>query len=177
MNLLMLITNGFEEVEAVGTIGILRRAKLNLDVASLHDHSATGRFGATLTNLLNIDDIDASKYDVLVLAGGPQYVEMSASEKVKQIIMHFHEKDKYIAAICAAPTILGEMGLLKNKKYTCFTSMNKDFGGTYVDEYTIRDGKLVTGRSAAATIDFALNIVEALKGKEFTDILKKSIYY
>ena len=87
------------------------------------------------------------------------------------------ENNKIVAAICAAPTILGRQGYLKDRNYTCFTSMNEDFGGTYVDQYTVSDGNLITGRSAAASIDFAFAFMEKLIGKEKCEEVKTSIYY
>ena len=94
-----------------------------------------------------------------------------------ELIKDFDKQQKYICAICAAPTILGQLGLLKNRRYTCFTSMNQDFGGEYVNEYTAIDGNLITGRSAAAVIDFAFVIIEQLLGKEKAEEVKNSIYY
>ena len=67
--------------------------------------------------------------------------------------------------------------MLKNKKYTCFTSMNEAFGGEYVDTYVVKDGKIITARSAAASIDFAFKIMEVIKGKEVEEKIKKQIYY
>ena len=93
------------------------------------------------------------------------------------ILKTFMDADKVVAAICAAPTILGRQGYLKGKNYTCFTSMNEDFGGTYVDQYTVTDGNLITGRSAAAVIDFAFAIIEKLAGKEKAEAVKNEIYY
>ena len=86
-------------------------------------------------------------------------------------------KYKKVAAICAAPTILGKLGFLKNKKYTCFPPLNEDFGGNYIDRYVVKDNNLITGKSAAATIDFAFAIVEELLGKNYAESIKNSIYY
>ena len=93
------------------------------------------------------------------------------------ILKEFIDRGKLVSAICAAPTILGRQGYLKGKKYTCFTSMNEDFGGTYVDQYTVVDGNIITGRSAAAVIDFAFAIIEKLEGGRKADEVKASIYY
>ena len=82
-----------------------------------------------------------------------------------------------VAAICASPTILGHMGLLKGKDYTCFTAMNEDFGGHFKDQYAVIDGNIITGPSAAAAVDFGLAIAENLCGKEKAEEVKKSIYY
>lgn len=174
---LCVMSDQFEELEAVGTIALLRRAQIPVDVCALHGKQACGRFQLCISDLIPFDQINAADYDALFLPGGPHYAELQQNEAVKQLILDFHRQDKWISAICAAPTILGHMGLLKGKHYTCFTSMNEDFGGTYVNEYTAQDGKLITGRSAAAVIDFAFLLMEALIGKEKADEVKKSIYY
>ena len=130
-----------------------------------------------MSDIKDLKEADITAYDVLFLPGGPHYQKLESSETVMQIINYFHEQDKLIAAICAAPTILGRQGLLKGKKYTCFTSMNDEFDGTYIDQYSVTDGNLITGRSAAAVIDFAFAIIEKLLGKEECEKVKASIYY
>ena len=93
------------------------------------------------------------------------------------LIKEFIDTNKVVAAICASPTILGHAGYLKGKTYTCFTSMNEDFGGRFTGEYVAVDGNIITGQSAAASIDFGFAIVEKLLGKAHADQVKKSIYY
>lgn len=177
MKVLCIVSDGFEEVEAIGTVALLRRSGLTVDVYSLNGYDATGKYETKITELKNIQDLDFNNYDCLFLPGGPHYRTLEENEDVKEIIHHFFRKDKYVAAICAAPTILGRMGYLENKIYTCFTSMNESFGGTYLDTYTAIDGKLITGRSVAAVIDFALLIIKTLQGDEQEDKIKKEIYY
>lgn len=177
MKICMLVTDGFEEIEAVGTYAILRRGGLTVDVYSLLDKDATGRFGLTVTNLRPFSQFNAEEYGALVIPGGPEYKALEASQDVQAIIKQFIDADKLVAAICAGPTILGHAGYLKGKKYTCFTAMNEDFGGEYQDGYAVRDGNLITGKSAAATIDFGFLILEAAAGKETADQTKKEIYY
>ena len=173
----LVLTHGFEEVEAVGTFAILRRAGLTVDIFSLTNADATGRFGLTCTALKPFSQLDGSQYDALVLPGGPQYAALEKSAGVQALIQSFIEDDKVIAAICASPTILGHAGYLKGKKYTCFTSMNEDFGGHFTGEYVAVDGNIITGQSAAASIDFGFAIVEKLLGKAHADQVKQSIYY
>lgn len=173
----MLITDGFEEIEAVGTFALLRRGGLTVDVYSLLDKDATGRFGLTCTKLFPLSALKADAYDALVLPGGPEYQAIEASHQAQALIKAFIEQNKVVGAICAAPTILGHAGYLKGKHYTCFTSMNEDFGGTYHDDYAVTDGNLVTGKSAAATIEFAFALLERLAGKGTADKTKKEIYY
>lgn len=177
MKVCMIVTDGFEEIEAVGTYAILRRGGLTVDVYSLLDKDATGRFGLTITGLRPFSQLNAEQYGALVIPGGPEYKALEASNEVQALIKNFMDEHKTVAAICAGPTILGHAGYLKGKKYTCFTSMNEDFGGEYQEDYAVRDGNVITGKSAAATIDFGFLILETLAGKETADKTKKEIYY
>lgn len=173
----VVLTNDFEEVEAVGTFAILRRAGLTVDVFSLAGAAATGRFGLTCSALKPFEQLQGSNYDALVLPGGPQYEALEKSTGVQKLIQEFMDGNKVVAAICASPTILGRAGYLKGKSYTCFTSMNENFGGHFTGEYVAVDGNLITGQSAAASIDFGFAIVEKLLGKEKANQVKQSIYY
>lgn len=176
-NVLCILTDGFEELEAIGTIALLRRAGINIDVFAIDANEATGRFQISLQNLKDVSTLDIHKYDMLFLPGGPHYQALEANQDVMRVLDTFMKEEKPVAAICAAPTILGRKGYLKGKHYTCFTSMNDEFGGTYVDTYTITDGNIITGRSAAAVIDFAFAMIEMIAGKEKTEEIKRSIYY
>lgn len=173
----LVLTNGFEEAEAVGTFAILCRGGLAVDIFSLTNTNATGRFGLTCSALKPFSELQGAQYDALVLPGGPQYAELEKNAGVQALIKEFIEGNKVVAAICASPTILGHKGYLKGKKYTCFTAMNEDFGGQFTGDYVAVDGNLITGQSAAATIDFGFAIVEKLLGKAHADQVKASIYY
>lgn len=177
MNVCMILTHGFEEMEAIGTYALLRRGGLSVDVFSLRKTEATGRFGLCCTQLTPVEQLQVSRYEALIMPGGPQYQEMEASPAVQALIKQFIEAGKLVAAICASPTLLGHAGYLKGKNYTCFTSMNEDFGGIYHEDYAVTDGNIITGKSAAATFDFAFAILEKLAGKETVEKVKKEIYY
>lgn len=177
MKLLMVVTDGFEDIEAIGTLAILRRAKLDVTFAAIDADKAKGRYDVQVVGLKNYKDVNFSDYDMLIIPGGPEYILEEKNLEFLSMIQFFAKENRYIAAICAGPTILGHLGLLKGKKYTCFTSMNEDFKGTYVDCDSVIDGKLITGRSAAAVLPFAFNIITALCGKEYADKVKDSIYY
>ena len=177
MKVLCILTNGFEEIEAIGSIAILRRGGVDLDIFSLHNTTSIGRYGVTIANLNDIKNLQLDKYEALLIPGGPQYAELEANTYFLNIIKEFNNKQKLIAAICAGPTILGHLGLLKNKQYTCFKSMNEDFGGEYIDTYAVKSGNIITGISAAATIDFAFLFLEALTSKEHAEHVKNQIYY
>lgn len=174
---LCIVTNGFEEVEFLATIGILRRGNVDIDIYSFHNDEAMGRYGINVNKLNDISKLDYKNYDFLFFPGGPEYIEMERTPWFLNIVKYFMDHNKLVATICAGPTIIGHLGYLKGRNYTCFTSMNEDFGGTYIDKYCVQDGNLITGRSAAASIDFAFMILEAVKGKDEADKVKISIYY
>ncbi len=177
MKVCCILTDGFEELEAVGSIALLRRANITVDIYAIDADIATGRFALTIAHLNNLKKIDLDQYDALLLPGGPHYAKLEANKDVLEIIDIFMKAHKVVAAICAAPTILGKNGYLEGKNYTCFTSMNEDFKGTYIDQYAVCDDNIITGRSAAAVIDFAFLIIEKLCGKDKADEVKKAIYY
>lgn len=177
MKVCMILTDGFEEMEAVGTYALLRRAGLTVDVYSLRGTKATGRFGLTCSEVQDFARFKDDGYAAVVLPGGPQYKELEANRGVQQALADFHRAGKYLCAICASPTILGRAGYLKGKNYTCFTCMNEDFGGRFTNAYATTDGKLITGKSAAATPEFALAIITALLGPQAAEKTKKEIYY
>lgn len=174
----VVMDTGFEELEAMGPIALLRRAGMEVDLVSANNgDEVTGRFGVTYKPATPFKDYDFSNVDVLIVPGGGHWPKIEANEEVKKVIRQFYDDpNKWLAAICAAPTILGRMGLLKGKNYTCFTSMDEDFGGTYIDQRAVVDGRLITGRSADASIDFAYAIMESVLGQEKTDELKASIF-
>lgn len=177
MKVCMIITDGFEEAETLCPFDILVRGGIEVDIYSLFDQDAKGRSGAFLKDLKPLSTFDDKEYDALVLPGGPQWPTIEASEKVQAILKTFIETNRYVGAICAAPTILGRQGYLKGKNYTCFNSLNADFGGIYHKQYVVQDGKIITATSAAASIDFGLKLLEALKGKEARDQVANDIYY
>ena len=177
MKICTILSNGFEEVEAIGTIALLKRSGLEVDIYALNDTKANGKHQLTLSNLILLDNVNTNEYDALLIPGGPHYAELEANTNVKDIITDFMNEKKLVCGICAAPTILGHMGYLIGKNYTCFTSMDVHFGGTYIDKYVVTDGNMITARSAAASIDFAFAIINYLQGEKQEEKIKNEIYY
>lgn len=177
MKVLCILTDNFEDLEAIGTISILRRSGIDVDVYSLTSDKAIGFYKTNLYNLKKLNELNINEYDSLFISGGKQYIALQNDERFINVIKYFYNENKLISAICAGPTILGHLGMLKNRKYTCFSSMNEDFGGTYIDDYCVYDQNIITGKSAAAVIDFAFLIVEKLLGNEACEQVKQSIYY
>ena len=177
MRICTILSNGFEELEAIGTIALLKRSGIEIDIYALNGTYANGKHQLTFSNLIELKDVNVEDYDGLLIPGGPHYAELENSELVKEIIRKFMNEQKLVCGICAAPTIFGHMGYLKNRNYTCFTSMNEDFGGTYLDQYVVTDGNVITARSAAASIDFGFAIINYLQGEKQEMKVKNEIYY
>ena len=109
MKTAIVMDNGFEELEAMGPIDMLIRGGLDLDIVSIPGTSVTGRSGVTITNVIPFDGYDFSKVDCLIIPGGPHYQKLEKNEEVLDLIKTF-ANEKIIAAICAAPTLLGHLG-------------------------------------------------------------------
>ena len=176
MKYLALIFEGFEDEEAMAPFALLRRAGADLTVASSNTQ-VTGSYGFTLSNIALIQNLNIDDYDVLIIPGGAHWKFLYQSEMVHNIILDFAKKNKYICGICAAPTLFGRLGLLVNKKYTCFTSMNADFKGIYTDEGVTVDGKLITAKSVAYSLEFAYAIIRETMGQAVLDKVWERIYH
>ncbi len=176
MKILAIIFDGFEEEEAMAPFALLRRAKANLTIASTNS-TVKGNHDIYLSNITPLNTIDYKDYDCLIVPGGPHYVFLRQSKMVHEIINHFFSTNKIVCGICAAPTIFGMLGHLKGKQYTCFTSMNDNFGGKYLDDGVVVDGNLITAKSVAYSIDFAYAIIERVMGKDVLNTVWKHIYY
>lgn len=160
MKVCVVMDNGFEELEAMGPIALLRRAGIDVDLVCIEGHEVTGRFGVTYSPAIPFDSYDFDQADCLVLPGGPHWQKIEKNEKVCEQLKAF-AADKVLAAICAAPTILGKLGLLKGKNYTCFQSMNEDFGGTYQYAYTVTDGNLITELRQLPALNLRLRLLKS----------------
>lgn len=176
MKVLALIFDGFEELEATAPFALIRRVGIPLTIASTRT-DVVGTHHLHYVDITPLEKVDYEDYDALVLPGGPHYLFLEKSEDVLEIIHHFFKKQKIVAAICAAPTVLGRLGYLAHRNYTCFTSMDEDFGGCYLDQNVVVDDNLITARSAAASMEFAFKIIEKVAGIETLEAVQKRIYY
>ncbi len=174
----MFLANGFEEIEALYTLDVLRRAGVDIETVGISSKTATGSHGIPVVCDITADQLPfTNDFDMIILPGGmPGSANLDSNESVEKYITLASESGKYICAICAAPYILGKRGLLKGKKATCFPSFEKYLeGATVVDAGVVWDGNIITGRAMGSAHDFAFAILEALKGKESSDEIKKSI--
>lgn len=173
------LADGFEEIEALCPLDLCRRVGIEAKTVSITDNKeVTGSHGITVTSDLTAND-ELGDFDMMVLPGGmPGSTNLDESPLVEKCIRKALDKDEYIAAICAAPMILGKRGLLKGKEAICFPGFEKYLeGATVSDKKVVLDGKFLTGVGMGASHDFGFKIVEIFKGKETADKLCGSVLY
>ena len=174
---LILLNNGFEDVEAIATIDVLRRAGVGLDLVSLDDTMITTQTGISLKSEKLLKDVKIDDYDFLVIPGGQAVFKyLHKRNEVSKLIDKFAKSGKLIATICAAPSLVGKLGLFKDKKFTCFPGCEEGIVGKYTGKPVEVVGNFITAKSMAYTIDFALEIVKYLCGKEKAKSVENSIY-
>jgi 4-methyl-5(b-hydroxyethyl)-thiazole monophosphate biosynthesis len=173
---LCLLAPGFEEIETVAPIDLLRRAGAEVVVASLHgDELVTGRSGISLKADLALTDVETEEFDLLVIPGGPGVQGMRADGRPAQLAREFFDRNKIVSAICAGPTVLGDAGLLEGRKYTSHFSVKAELGGSLVEEKVVRDGLVVTSRGAGTAVEFGLALVSELYGPEKAEEIAAAI--
>lgn len=177
---IILLANGFEDIEMIATLDLLRRSNIEVSTIGVMNHEDI----LSQSNVIYkcdklLKDINIEDYDFLILPGGKAVFNDLDKPIVEEIVSSFVNRNKLIGAICAAPRILGKMGLLKNKEFTCFPSVEGDvIEGIYIkDAEVVQVDKFVTSRSAGTAIPFGLKIIENLKGKEEANRIQQVIYY
>jgi 4-methyl-5(b-hydroxyethyl)-thiazole monophosphate biosynthesis len=167
---------GFEEVEATGTIDVLLRGEVETTVVSItDDYIVTGAHGITLVADKLFENTDFSGADALILPGGmPGSSNLDAFEPLKELLVKQYESGKIVAAICAAPLVLGGLGILKGRIATCYPGYEAYLTGAILtDEPVVTDGNVITGKGPGLVFDFGLTLVNelngSLKAKEVAD--------
>jgi len=175
MKVLIPLADGFEDIEAFTVIDVLRRAGIDVDPVGVTGMSVTSREGIRVMLDKRLDMINPDDYDGIVLPGGSRGVaNLSKSSRLRRILREFNNKGKLIAAICAAPLILANEGILDNKKATVYPGLERRIPYPRGDRVVV-DGNIVTSQGPGTAIEFALKIVEILKGKNKLIRLKKEL--
>lgn len=175
MRVMVTLADGFEDVEALAVVDLLRRAGISVDTVGVIGTVITSKSNVRMMVDKKIGDVNANDYDVIVLPGGLQGVQnLSRSSKLIEMLKDFNEKGKLIAAICAAPSILAKIGLLDNKKATIFPGMERELPKPRAERVVI-DGNIITSQAPGTAIEFALTLVGKLAGKNKADELKRQI--
>lgn len=174
------LANGFEEIEGLGTMDILRRGGVNVTTVSITDsNEVETSHGVTIKTDALFANVNFSDAEMLVLPGGmPGSTNLNAHEGLRQLLLDFNAKGGKIAAICAAPLVFGSLGLLAGKRATIYPDMEKMLAGaTYTAELVTVDGNITTGRGPAATFPFAYNLLEQLKGVDCAEQVSKGMVF
>lgn len=178
---IIILANYFEDVEALITIDILRRAKIDIDLISIEDKlELTTQSNIKITADKFINEVNLSDYNFLVLPGGKAVFNTHIESNItKKTIEHFYNNNLLIAAICAAPIVLGKYGCLDGRNFVCFPSCEEEIhsGILNKDKRVVVDGNIITSKAAGTTFDFAYEIVKYLKGKEEAEKVIGSVYY
>ena len=168
------LAEGFEEIEAISIIDTLRRAGFEVTVVSMNKSmEVEGAHEITVKADTLFEDLDYDKIDMIVLPGGmPGAANLKAHSGLREQILNFNDLNKPLAAICAAPMVFGNLGLLKEKQATCYPGFEDELHGAVITGEAVEEAdNIITGKGAGVAIKFALKIVEKFKGKEVADEL------
>lgn len=179
-NAYIFLAEGCEECEALITVDILRRGGVDVTTVSISDTDfVTSSHNITFKADKKFSEINLDAADMLILPGGmPGTNNLMACKELTDLVLRYYNSSKRIAAVCAAPTIFGQLGLLKGKKATCFKGMeDKLVGATVVNEQVVTDGNITTSRGLGTTIPFALELLKLLVSEEAANMISNKIIY
>ena len=172
------LADGFEEIEALAVVDILRRANLDVKTIAVDTLMPEGAHGIEVVcNLLDVEIEDISDISTVILPGGmPGTLNLEKSEIVQEALRYAVEQNLHIGAICAAPSILGHAGYLQGKKSTCYPGFESELTGAItVEDTVVTDGNITTACGPGAAIDFALELVRVFTSAEKADEIRRSM--
>lgn len=174
---ILFFANGTEEVEALTAVDLLRRAGAEVTLVGIGGKNVIGSHGIRITADISEDEISSFDYDMVVVPGGmPGTMHMDASAVVDQTLSTVSENGGFLAAICAAPLVLGKRGYLKGKNAICYPGFESYLDGAVISGSRVcRDGKIITAAGAGVALDFALALIEALFGEEKANEIRASV--
>lgn len=164
----VLLGTGFEETEAIAPIDLLRRANIDVWTVGLNGKTVYGGHGIGITADILPEEMDLAKMDMIVLPGGLGGVaSIRACAQAMDAIRYAHANGRFVAAICAAPTILAQLGITDGRQAVCYPGCEAEMGSAQMqpEAACVRDGNVITGTSAGCAIPFGLALIEALKGE------------
>ena len=174
----MLLGTGFEEMEAVAPLDIMRRAGIAVQTVGINGKIVYGAHNIGIEADIELGEMDLTQLEMIVLPGGLGGVASArASEQAMAALAFAYENDKYVAAICAGPTVLADLHITDNKRTTCYPGCETGMGSANVDDTvaSVLDGKVITGASAGCALPFGLKLVEVLKGEEIARQVRKQL--
>lgn len=175
---LIVLADGFEEIEAVTPMDVLRRAELEVTVAGLSGKTVKGAHGVSIEADITLDDYDEIP-DLIVLPGGmPGSKNLAKSKKVAELVHKINREGKIVSGICAAPAlVLAPTGLLNGKRATCYPGFENNFSNavTFSQDRVVVDGNLVTSRGPGSALEFACELVRQLVGQDKAQELRQGL--
>jgi 4-methyl-5(b-hydroxyethyl)-thiazole monophosphate biosynthesis len=170
------LAEGFEEIEAFAPVDLLRRAGIDVMVAALADGiHVTGRNGITVHADTTLGALIGADFDLIFLPGGPGVKHLRADARVRELVLKQHVAERWLAAICAAPTVLNDCGLLAGRRYTAHFSVAEELPSILANERIVTDGKITTSRGAGTAVEFGLHLVSLITGPEKSADISKAI--
>ncbi len=170
------LVDGFEEMEAVAPIDLMRRAGISVATVGVGKKTALGAHGINVETDIELDNVSLDDAEMFVLPGGPGHTKLKTNEYISTLLLKADRREIPMAAICASPSVIGSLGLLQRKNGTCYPGFEAEcVGMRYTGAKVEVDGRFITSRGAGTATEFALAIVEKLCGKEKADEIKSSI--
>ena len=174
----MLLGTGFEETEAIAPLDLLRRANIEVLTVGINGKTIYGGHNIGIESDISVGEMDLTAMEMIVLPGGLGGVaSVRACPEAMEALRFAWNNDKYVAAICAGPTVLADLGITDNKNATCYPGCEAKMGSANMvaNAAAVTDGKLITGTSAGCAIPFGLQLIAALKGKQAADTVAAQI--
>jgi 4-methyl-5(b-hydroxyethyl)-thiazole monophosphate biosynthesis len=174
----LLLADGFEEIEAIAVIDVLRRADINIKTYSLNQKMVRGSHGIAVEADESIEVADKENFTMVVLPGGPGVERLKEDPRVGHLLAKQIGPNKYVAAICAAPTVLANYGMLKGRSVTGYPGTERklrDAEANFTEGKVVIDEHLITSRGPGTAIDFALEIVTALRGAAMSEKVREAL--
>lgn len=171
------LAEGCEELEAVTIIDLLRRAGIEVVVAGLRDGTVTASRGVRIQPDMSLDEALLSEYDMVALPGGlPGADHLAADRRVTDLLQRMNDKARFVGAVCAAPKVLARSGVLRGRTATAYPGVLQQEGHPDISaDAVIRDGTVITSRGPGTAMDFALELIEALAGREARAKVEKGL--
>lgn len=171
------LAEGFEEIEALAPVDVLRRGGIEVKTVGVTGKTVTGAHGIAVSADITVDQITLEGIEGIVLPGGmPGTLNLEANERLCELVRQADRKQLLIGAICAAPSVLGHLGVLNGKHATCFPGFEKELtGATVCDGQVVCDGNIITAKGAGAALDFAFALLCFLTDKQTADDMSKAM--
>ena len=175
----IILGKGFEEIEALAPCDILRRGGVEVRLAGIGGKRITGGHGITVEADITVEEICRRGLEMIVLPGGLGGVQsIRDSEAALQAVQNAWQDGKFVAAICAAPTVLAELGITDGKTAVCYPGMEQEMGhANMTDLPAVRDGNLICGKAAGTALEFGLELLRALRGDEAAEKVQSGIHF